>query len=129
MLDEDDGTFEPGQNFTIERNFRTHKFIDLIFVLNCGSDVASCEEGFCCVDCKTECSNCKDRSCDPLTGNCRNGCIPGWQGTLCRTPCATGTFGDECLGRCPGSCGGQVREKEYDNTYYIIVKKSLLGQK
>ena len=36
-------------------------------------------------DCKLTCGECKNGLCDHETGQCLEGCNPGWKGALCNT--------------------------------------------
>ncbi|XP_064596245.1 multiple epidermal growth factor-like domains protein 10 [Liolophura sinensis] len=46
--------------------------------------------------------NCRqgNHRCDGITGDCPNGCLPGFNGTECYTECPEGTFGSDCNGVC-----------------------------
>lgn len=43
-----------------------------------------CESGWYGESCKNLCSiNCKNTTCNPMTGHCEIGCVSGWTGPFC----------------------------------------------
>ncbi|KAK6180123.1 hypothetical protein SNE40_012328 [Patella caerulea] len=54
------------------------------------------------------CDTCKENSCDPDSGVCRDGCLVGYTGSMCQT-CEDGLFGPVCryacsMEGCRGNC-------------------------
>ncbi|XP_062621618.1 uncharacterized protein LOC134283128 isoform X6 [Saccostrea cucullata] len=47
--------------------------------------------------------NCQGQTCDAVTGDCVNGCLPGYQGLHCSNECKGGMYGDNCTLSC-GHC-------------------------
>ncbi|GFR92678.1 multiple epidermal growth factor-like domains 10 [Elysia marginata] len=65
-----------------------------------------CEEGHFDVStkCEKSCSvHCK-YTCDSITGECTEGCKPGYKGTLCNNKCKVGKFGAKCEKTCSPHC-------------------------
>ncbi|PKU27921.1 scavenger receptor class f member 1 [Limosa lapponica baueri] len=62
--------------------------------------------------CPCSCGNCKrSQPCSPVDGFCL-ACQPGWNGTLCKEPCAPGFYGEDCLQLCPRCRQGEVCDPE-----------------
>ncbi|XP_061170695.1 uncharacterized protein LOC133180136 [Saccostrea echinata] len=54
--------------------------------------------------CEMNCpEHCQENRCDIINGTCL-GCMPGWTGKICQTPCAGGSYGLECKHQCLGHC-------------------------
>ncbi|XP_062573679.1 uncharacterized protein LOC134235558 [Saccostrea cucullata] len=56
--------------------------------------------------CKRQCAgHCRgNRTCDHVTGNCKEGCAAGWIGKQCDQKCKEGTYGDGCAHNCSVYC-------------------------
>ncbi|NWR82050.1 SREC protein, partial [Centropus unirufus] len=62
--------------------------------------------------CPCSCGKCKlSQPCSPVDGFCL-ACQPGWNGTLCKEPCARGFHGEGCLQPCPRCRRGEVCDPE-----------------
>lgn len=62
--------------------------------------------------CPRSCGSCKrSQPCSPVDGFCL-ACQPGWNGTLCKEPCAPGFHGEDCLQPCPRCRHGEVCDPE-----------------
>ncbi|PVD25283.1 hypothetical protein C0Q70_15783 [Pomacea canaliculata] len=73
-------------------------------LMMCEFQVWVCEGGSYGADCNSSCGHCKDNApCDPISGNCPDGCAPGYTGDRCDTECQAGTYGADCNSRC-GHC-------------------------
>ncbi|XP_071098503.1 scavenger receptor class F member 1-like [Haliotis cracherodii] len=72
-----------------------------------GHCITECDTGYFDQKCSSNCSaNCKNKKCTLLntntgSGNCTDGCVPGYQGLDCNIPCDSP--GDGCTA-CPGGC-------------------------
>ncbi|XP_062599879.1 multiple epidermal growth factor-like domains protein 10 [Saccostrea cucullata] len=77
----------------------------LIFTELCEVIVRGCAyQGTYGEACERNCpEHCQQNKCDILNGTCL-GCVPGWMGKYCRTPCASGSYGLECKHQCAGHC-------------------------
>ncbi|CAG5126796.1 unnamed protein product, partial [Candidula unifasciata] len=70
-----------------------------------------CQPGRYGNNCTSSCSgncmqtgNATSRRCDPITGRCLKGCMPGFTGETCHAPCPPGTYGYNCESICSFNC-------------------------
>ncbi|XP_062571183.1 multiple epidermal growth factor-like domains protein 11 [Saccostrea cucullata] len=76
----------------------------LIITELCEVVVEGCKMGTFGKLCSKHCSkHCEESKCDIINGTCM-GCMPGWTGQFCQTPCDSGSYGKNCSLRCSGHC-------------------------
>ncbi|XP_067653388.1 uncharacterized protein [Haliotis asinina] len=73
-----------------------------------GDCLTDCNTGYYDRQCKSNCGkNCRNNTCvlsEYGSGNCTEGCVPGYSGLGCNIPCDIP--GDNCTASCPGGCDG-----------------------
>ncbi|XP_012937090.1 receptor-type tyrosine-protein phosphatase T [Aplysia californica] len=63
-----------------------------------------CRHGFYGPSCVNKCGACRHRvTCDPVSGECPDGCQDGYKGKLCAKLCPSHMYGRDCLKKC-GVC-------------------------
>ncbi|XP_048239096.1 uncharacterized protein LOC124117040 isoform X3 [Haliotis rufescens] len=73
-----------------------------------GSRCGECTDRFYGAQCNSRCGQCRGYAiCSKTSGDCPDGCEPGWQGMTCHQECHEGRYGDGCsetCGQCAGKC-------------------------
>ncbi|XP_061190060.1 uncharacterized protein LOC133197895 [Saccostrea echinata] len=81
--------------------YSKYAFTDL-----CEVEVYGCKAGMFGLNCQKKCSeNCLvTNQCKATTGECEDGCKPGWKGLLCNKVCNLGYYGVDCEKECSSFC-------------------------
>lgn len=89
-----------------------------------------CSTGYFGIDCSRQCSkNCiETNKCDRLSGQCDNGCKPGWKGGTCNDPCNETYYGINCTQNCGSNCVNLSCHHQSGNckVYFEPLTKSLI---
>ncbi|CAG5124591.1 unnamed protein product, partial [Candidula unifasciata] len=93
---------------------------------------SACELGTYGDDCSILCSsNCRQNGsfsvaeCDFITGECPEGCLPGYIGLTCKTACEPGLYGDNCTFLCSVNC--QQRRTSSERRCNFVTGECLSG--
>ncbi|KAK7102425.1 hypothetical protein V1264_020644 [Littorina saxatilis] len=74
------------------------------FINICEVQVWGCRDDLYGADCVEQCGQCADNdTCSAVSGQCPDGCQPGWQGDTCKQKCDAGKYGINCSSTC-GHC-------------------------
>ncbi|XP_062607536.1 tyrosine-protein kinase receptor Tie-1-like [Saccostrea cucullata] len=106
------GSYVVFYNERLDGTLYPQKYEMLIITELCEVIVKGCKRGTYGTLCNKHCSeHCEDNKCDIINGTCM-GCMPGWTGQFCQTPCDSGSYGNNCQLRCSGHCmNGQTCNK------------------
>uniref|UniRef100_A0A2C9LGX3 Laminin EGF-like domain-containing protein n=1 Tax=Biomphalaria glabrata TaxID=6526 RepID=A0A2C9LGX3_BIOGL len=69
-----------------------------------GDQCDDCPAGKYGLECKHECSPTCKNGCQPVDGNCKDGCHDGFQGRFCNETCDENHFGPACSSACNLHC-------------------------
>ncbi|XP_059173395.1 receptor-type tyrosine-protein phosphatase alpha-like [Physella acuta] len=66
---------------------------------------SGCSPGTWGINCKENCSsNCANTQCNSTDGRCTKGCVSGFIGPYCTTPCGESRYGPNCESLCSSNC-------------------------
>ncbi|KAK7485107.1 hypothetical protein BaRGS_00023647, partial [Batillaria attramentaria] len=87
----------------------TAGYEDSYLINMCEFQVFSCSARYWGSDCGQVCGNCRNGTCDKVTGHCDSGCQPRWKSPLC-AGCSARYWGSDCGQEC-GNCRNGTCDK------------------